>query len=514
MHNQEAALPGLRKSESLWLWGAANALSALGFATRCSAEARARAPESKLLRLYWALQFGAWFTAATVRLDPNASDGLHDPRGGAAGAFWALGTLVSLLFFSYSGCAAQARIQVLDTPDSRVPPETFAGPLSLAYFSWMTPLVVLGFTRPLEQTDLAHLHSSDDPVQLNKQFRDAWQAQVSAADARSTAALAAAVPPELAAPVKGPSLLRTLIAAFGPDYFVGVAVKFIYDSSQFIGPLLLQKIIVFLAARQAASEDDAQDAPPMRLGYELVFLLLVNSVFQSVLLHVYFHRAFRTGMRVKASVIAAIYDKALRVKPGAAAAAIPARKKAPPLFRWPCWGNAQTTKETTDSQIVPHKAPKKTPSVSTVSSTGKEVELTAVVKDGAAVAAAPAPPAAAAAQGKRKTTGEVVNLMAVDAQRLQDAMSYIAMLWSGVFQIVVSLWYLFDLMGPSVLAGVVIMLVSIPLTSKLAITQRTLQSKVSENSFHVHEAVTAKTTLAILTFTDSLKGLPRTFQTI
>ena len=68
--------------------------------------------------------------------------------------------------------------------------------------------------------------------------------------------------------------------------------------------------------------------------------------------------------------------------------------------------------------------------------------------------------------------------MAVDAQRLQDAMSYIAMLWSGVFQIVLSLWYLFDLMGPSVLAGVVIMLVSIPLTSKLAIRQRTLQGKV------------------------------------
>jgi len=47
--------------------------------------------------------------------------------------------------------------------------------------------------------------------------------------------------------------------------------------------------------------------------------------------------------------------------------------------------------------------------------------------------------------------------MAVDAQRLQDTMSYIAMLWSGVFQIVLSLWYLFSLLGPSVLAGVTIM---------------------------------------------------------
>jgi hypothetical protein len=54
-------------------------------------------------------------------------------------------------------------------------------------------------------------------------------------------------------------------------------------------------------------------------------------------------------------------------------------------------------------------------------------------------------------------TRQVVNLMAVDAQRLQDTMSYIAMLWSGVFQIVLSLWYLFSLLGPSVLAGVSVM---------------------------------------------------------
>jgi hypothetical protein len=215
--------------------------------------------------------------------------------------------------------------------------------------------------------------------------------------------------------------------------------------------------------------------------------------FHSVLLHVYFHRAFRTGMRVKASVIAAIYDKALRVKPGAAAAAIPARKKAAPLFRWPCWSSKATSVNQAPAAgkvlqpaNLPVKAPKKTAS----EAASKEVELAVVKSTGsndmgatdkpaaAAPAAAEAAAAKAAAQGKRKTTGEVVNLMAVDAQRLQDAMSYIAMLWSGVFQIVLSLWYLFDLMGPSVLAGVVIMLVSIPLTSKLAIRQRTLQGKV------------------------------------
>jgi len=43
----------------------------------------------------------------------------------------------------------------------------------------------------------------------------------------------------------------------------------------------------------------------MRVGYELVALMLLNAVVQSLLLHVYFHRAFRTGMRLKAAVRAA-----------------------------------------------------------------------------------------------------------------------------------------------------------------------------------------------------------------
>ena len=46
-------------------------------------------------------------------------------------------------------------------------------------------------------------------------------------------------------------------------------------------------------------------------------LLMLNAIVQSVVLHQYFHRAFRTGMRLKSAMISAIYDKALRVKPGA-----------------------------------------------------------------------------------------------------------------------------------------------------------------------------------------------------
>lgn len=54
---------------------------------------------------------------------------------------------------------------------------------------------------------------------------------------------------------------------------------------------------------------------------------------------------------------------------------------------------------------------------------------------------------------KSKTVGEIVNLMAVDAQRFMDLTTYINMLWSAPLQIALAIYFLWDLLGPSVLAG-------------------------------------------------------------
>lgn len=57
------------------------------------------------------------------------------------------------------------------------------------------------------------------------------------------------------------------------------------------------------------------------------------------------------------------------------------------------------------------------------------------------------------ASRKESTVGEIVNLMAVDAQRFMDLTTYINMLWSAPLQIALALYFLWDLLGPSVLAG-------------------------------------------------------------
>ena len=52
--------------------------------------------------------------------------------------------------------------------------------------------------------------------------------------------------------------------------------------------------------------------------------------------------------------------------------------------------------------------------------------------------------------GKNFTTGEITNLMSVDATRLQNLMPYVHMVWSSLLQIGVALFLLYNQVGPSV----------------------------------------------------------------
>ena len=56
-----------------------------------------------------------------------------------------------------------------------------------------------------------------------------------------------------------------------------------------------------------------------------------------------------------------------------------------------------------------------------------------------------------------------MNLMSVDAQRLMDVMTYLNMIWSGPFQVGVSLYFLHRTMGWAIYAGLGVMVVFTPI---------------------------------------------------
>ncbi|XP_015735775.1 multidrug resistance-associated protein 1-like isoform X4 [Coturnix japonica] len=69
---------------------------------------------------------------------------------------------------------------------------------------------------------------------------------------------------------------------------------------------------------------------------------------------------------------------------------------------------------------------------------------------------------------RRYTTGEMVNLMSADAQQLLELIVNINLLWSAPFQIIMAVVFLWKELGPSVLAGVAVLLLVIPINALIA----------------------------------------------
>ncbi|KAI7818635.1 P-loop containing nucleoside triphosphate hydrolase protein [Gamsiella multidivaricata] len=78
------------------------------------------------------------------------------------------------------------------------------------------------------------------------------------------------------------------------------------------------------------------------------------------------------------------------------------------------------------------------------------------------------------------TVGEIVNHMSIDAQRIQDLVSNLHSLWSGVFQIAVTLYLLHATMGWAIFVGLGVMILIIPLNAQLSLVMQTYQKKHME----------------------------------
>jgi ATP-binding cassette subfamily C (CFTR/MRP) protein 1 len=64
--------------------------------------------------------------------------------------------------------------------------------------------------------------------------------------------------------------------------------------------------------------------------------------------------------------------------------------------------------------------------------------------------------------------GEIANLVGIDAQRMQDLITYLHAVWYSFFQIGLAMYFLWGQVGPSCLAGVVVIAMMIPITKVVA----------------------------------------------
>lgn len=80
----------------------------------------------------------------------------------------------------------------------------------------------------------------------------------------------------------------------------------------------------------------------------------------------------------------------------------------------------------------------------------------------------------------KKSTGEITNLMSVDSTRLQELTPYLHAIWYSLYQITIAMYLLWQQVGPACLAGMAVIILGIPLTSRVSLYMKTLQKELSK----------------------------------
>ncbi|XP_020586974.1 ABC transporter C family member 2-like [Phalaenopsis equestris] len=160
-------------------------------------------------------------------------------------------------------------------------PERHTNIFSKIFFSWITPLMQLGYKRPLTEKDVWKLDSWDETETLNSRFQKFWLEE----SQRSK-----------------PWLLRPLHRSLGGRFWLGGIFKVGNDISQFVGPLILNLLLKSM-----------QEGDPVWHGYVYAF-----SIFAGVSLGVlseaqYFQNVMRVGFRLRSTLVAAVFRKSLRL---------------------------------------------------------------------------------------------------------------------------------------------------------------------------------------------------------
>lgn len=164
-------------------------------------------------------------------------------------------------------------------PASPNSPEEDSTTVGAILYSWMNPLLALSSRRPLEAPDLPKLSRVDETARITDALELAWYSQVRSGK---------------------PSFLKALIKVFGANFAFSGLFKTVNDGMLFVGPILLAKLISFIQ-----NPDE-----PFWHGLLYALAMGLGSVVQSLFIHMYFFRVFRTGQQIRASIAGLVYRKA------------------------------------------------------------------------------------------------------------------------------------------------------------------------------------------------------------
>ncbi|KAJ7175120.1 ABC protein [Mycena crocata] len=229
-----------------------------------------------------------------------------------------------------------------------ISPYVSASLLSRLTYTWITPLMVLGYQRTLQASDLWKMGPEHEAALLCGALEAAWERRVRAAEEWNNKLERGEVRPGVGRRVgwifagawagigrgKGKgrkererewrdkggrreaSLAWALNDVLGREFWKGAVFKVVSDTSQLMGPLLVKALINFAKDRAIAK---ALGSTPASIGHGIGMAvgLFCVIVLASICQHQFFFRSMITGVLARTALTGALYHRALELTPRA-----------------------------------------------------------------------------------------------------------------------------------------------------------------------------------------------------
>lgn len=239
------------------------------------------------------------------------------------------------------------------TEDASLIPEANAGWLSLLTFEWMTPLISLGYARPLEASDLYQLQDDRSAAYIAEKIQASFEARQIRANEYNERLANGEVKAgwrNILWALKGNRAERekrwrevdgkqkaSLVLAMNDSvkwfvsviYYMSYSVhnlthcmlqlwsggifKVLGDTAQITSPLVVKAIIHFATESYVNSRrpNSTNKIPSIGEGIGLTFCLLALQIISSLCTHHFFYRSAGTGVLLRGGLITAIYNRSL-----------------------------------------------------------------------------------------------------------------------------------------------------------------------------------------------------------
>ncbi|KAI0956120.1 hypothetical protein AcV7_006609 [Taiwanofungus camphoratus] len=222
--------------------------------------------------------------------------------------------------------------------DATVIPMVNASIFSILSYAWINPLMVLGYQRTLQATDLWKMDETRESGVLGAKLDDAWARRVKGAEDWNARLANGEIRPGFCTRAKWflkalrsgwhfsekraaleqqwretdgrkeASLAWALNDVFGFTFWTGGVFKVIGDTSQLMGPIIVRTIINFTKER-AAAQAAGIEVPSVGRGVGMAIGLFCTTVTASVCQHQFFWRSMTTGLLARAALISSIYKR-------------------------------------------------------------------------------------------------------------------------------------------------------------------------------------------------------------